>query len=87
LIHPYPNPVSDILYIRVEGGEPLHLRLHDTYGHLATELQFPCAMEPYCPWENPLQLPVRHLPAGMYFLEVVAKENGGSVVRKVVVNH
>ncbi|MFN0014797.1 MAG: hypothetical protein ACKVU2_09645, partial [Saprospiraceae bacterium] len=42
LIHPYPNPVSDILYIRVEGGEPLHLRLHDTYGHLATELQFPC---------------------------------------------
>ncbi|MEQ1747764.1 MAG: T9SS type A sorting domain-containing protein, partial [Saprospiraceae bacterium] len=72
------------LYIRVEGGIPQYLRLYDVYGRVATELQFPCDM-PYCSWENPLQLPVRHLPAGMYFMEVVARGSGETVVQRVVV--
>ena len=84
LIRPYPNPASDVLNLQIEGGEPQYIRLYDALGRLVLEQQTPCDL--YCDWENPVQLPVAHLPSGLYVVEVVAAKTGERAVRKVVVH-
>jgi hypothetical protein len=83
LLRPYPNPASEVLNIQIEGGAPEFVRLYDALGRMVLEQQTPCDL--YCKWDNPVQLPVAHLPRGMYYLEVVALNSGQKATRKVVI--
>ena len=80
----FPNPSFALLNVLIDGGQPEYVRLYDALGRIVTERAFPC--DPYCDRENPVQLTVAHLPAGMYVVEVVAAKTGERVVRKVVVH-
>jgi len=84
LIRPYPNPVSEVLNLQIEGGEPQYIRFYNALGSLVLEQKIPC--NPFCMWDNPVQLPIAHLPAGVYVVEVVADKTGERAVRKVVVH-
>ncbi len=83
LLRTYPNPVSDILHIQVEGGWPTHIRLYDAYKRVVEEIQFPADNW----WNNPLLLPVRHLPSGVYYLEANSRNRNGTAVQKVIILH
>ncbi len=83
LLRTFPNPVSDILYIQVEGGWPTHIRLYDAYKRVVEEIQFPADNW----WNNPLLLPVRHLPSGVYYLEAGSRNSNGTAVQKVIILH
>lgn len=80
----FPNPTSNLLNVLIDGGRPEFVRLYDALGRMVLERTFPC--DPHCDWDNPVQLPVAHLPAGVYVVEVVADKTGERVVRKVVVH-
>jgi len=84
LARPYPNPASDVLNIQIEGGEPEFVRLYDAYGRMVAETRHSCKQQ-HCLWENPVVLPVHHLPTGLYYLEVTAFVSGQKAVRKVII--
>lgn len=84
LVRPYPNPVTEVLNIQIEGGQPEFVRLYDALGRIVAEIRHPCEQQ-YCFWENPVVIPVHHLPNGVYYLEVVSFDSGQKAVRKVVV--
>lgn len=80
----FPNPSFALLNVLIDGGQPEYVRLYDALGRIVTERAFPC--DPYCDRENPVQLSVAHLPAGMYVVEVVTAKTGERAIRKVVVH-
>lgn len=84
LVRPYPNPASEMLNIQIEGGQPEFVRLYDALGRMVAEIRHPCEQQ-YCIWENPVVMPVDHLPRGVYYLEVVALDSGQKATRKVVI--
>ena len=86
LIRCYPNPVSDVLNIQFEGGSPTLMRLYDVHQRIVGEIK------PYLPFEfwstgNPAQLSVRHLPSGVYYLEVGSRYSIHTSVQKIIVLH
>lgn len=83
LLRPYPNPTSEVLNIQIEGGTPEFVRLYDALGWMVLEQKNPCDL--YCKWKNPVQLPVAHLPTGLYSLEVAVFDSGQKAIRKVVI--
>lgn len=85
IVRPYPNPVSDILNIQTEGGKPTLMRLYDMHQRIVEEIQ-PWD-DSWWRWSNSTQLPVRHLPSGVYFLEVGSGESIHTIVQKIIVLH
>ncbi|MCB9316024.1 MAG: T9SS type A sorting domain-containing protein [Lewinellaceae bacterium] len=81
-IRTYPNPVSDMLYIQYEGDLPTRIRLYDWNHRVAAEI-----IDMNLGWGNPVQIPVRHLPPGVYFLEAGSRNSIQTNVQKVVVLH
>ncbi|MEL6943105.1 MAG: PKD domain-containing protein, partial [Bacteroidota bacterium] len=64
----YPNPVSDLLTIALEGlsPTPLQLRILDTKGRILQEQSFHST--------NLIEVNVSNYPAGLYFVQVLGKD-------------
>ncbi|PSR14543.1 MAG: hypothetical protein DA408_09050 [Bacteroidetes bacterium] len=68
----FPNPVTDLLQVRLAGSEKARVRLYSTQGVLLQEQSF----------VGQVSLDVATYPAGIYWLEVEAA--GKQAVRKIV---
>ena len=71
-INIYPNPVQDILYIEVDGGE-LNLKM-SLFNSSSKKI-----ME-----SRDQQLNLGFLPSGVYFLQIVEMESGKSITHKLI---
>jgi len=68
----YPNPVSDIIYIDVEGQLNFQINLYDLNGMLISSES------------NVSQLEVANAPSGTYLLEIIDIKTGQKVVERIV---
>lgn len=85
IVRAYPNPASDVLHIQVEGRKLRSIRLYDCFQRMIREINRP--YDDYYYWENLIDLPVRDLPPGLYYLEATSWETIETVVQKVLVVH
>ena len=72
-LHIYPNPVSDIIYIDIEGQLNFEIKLYDLKGKLIMSK------------ENLNQLEVFSFPSGMYLLDIRDLKTGQQVIEKVII--
>lgn len=84
IVRAYPTPANDVLHIQTEGRKPRQIRLYDHFQRMIREINVP-ADTWY--WPNPVDLPVRDLPPGMYFLEATSWETIETVVQKILIAH
>jgi len=84
IVRAYPNPADDVLYIQVEERLPRTIQLFDCFQRLVREINFPFGSHA---GSNPIELPVRDLPPGMYFLEANSWETIETVAQKVLIIH
>lgn len=69
----YPNPANDLLNIRVQDQTTNYrIEIYNSVGTLVMIVN------------NKVQLPIVHLPQGMYTLQIVNKETGSKQVKKWV---
>lgn len=74
----YPNPTSDAITIRFpQGGDTWDGALYDHTGHLAGIVN--------SLGEATIEMSVRHLPTGVYFLRLMSQNNPSPVVKKIVI--
>lgn len=81
VVRAYPNPANDVLHIQIDGRKPRQIRLYDCFQRMIREINLPNDHF----WDYPVDLPVRDLPAGMYYLEATSWETIERVVQKVLI--
>ncbi len=69
----YPNPVSDVIYIEVEGPLEYELKLYSTEGKLLLESQ------------DSNQINIETLSSGTYLFEILDQASNKRIVQRVVV--
>lgn len=73
IIRIFPNPVSDVLNIEVDGQLDYNITIYDLGGKLVFSLK------------NKRIIDVRSLPHGIYLLEIEDQKTGHKIVEKIVV--
>ena len=72
-INIYPNPVSDIIYIDVDGHLNYEAKLYDVHGKIYHETS------------NSTQLNINSIPSGYYLLEIKDKSSNQRIVDRLII--
>ena len=74
IIRIYPNPISDVLYVRVIGGLKYTLCLYSSSGKLIQKVS------------NEDHMNLKEVPNGFYLLQIRDQDSGSQIVEKIIVD-